>query len=90
MSIVLKAKTEKKLVQKIEWPQNRVFLSIEIKTLENLSSYFSFVLALKIIDTHYTIVIFICNFENAQKNHYQQPKTAKMAFLTVNNFFCAF
>ena len=48
VSIILKAKTEKKLVD----PPKRAFLSFEIKTIkQKLYSYFSFVLALKTIDT---------------------------------------
>ena len=47
VSIILKAKTEKKLVD----PPKRAFLSFEIKTEKKFSPYFSFVLALKTIDT---------------------------------------
>ena len=52
MSIILKAKTEeeKKMETKLVDPPKRAFLSFEIKTIKNLYSYFSFVLALETID----------------------------------------
>ena len=44
MSIVLKAKTEeKKFKTKLVDPPKRAILSFEIKTIKNVSSYFSFV-----------------------------------------------
>ena len=64
-------------------PQKRAFLSFEIKTQKKFSSYFSFVLA----NNRRTNVILIGIFENAQK---KTLLTAKLGFLTVNNFFCAF
>ena len=51
VSLVLEAKTEKIIKkQKLVDPPKRAFLSFEIKTVKKCSSYFSFVLALKIID----------------------------------------
>ena len=46
MSIVFKAKAEKKNSKKLVEPQK----SFETKSFKNISSYFSFVLALKMID----------------------------------------
>ena len=47
--LYIKAKTERK--KKIVDPPKRAFLSFEIKTVKKCSSYFYFVLALKIIDS---------------------------------------
>ena len=53
-------------------PQKRAFLSFEIKTVKKLSSYFSFVLAIKTIDKN---MIFWSVFW----------KTHKKTLLTANN-----
>ena len=70
-------------------PLKRAFLSFEIKTINKIFLHIFFCFSFK--DNRRTNVILISVFENAQKNHYLPPKTAKMAFLTGNNFFlCVF
>ena len=51
MSIVFKAKAEKKIQKKIGWtPKKRIYEFWNKNLKKNISSYFSFVLALKMID----------------------------------------
>ena len=85
--------------------QNNICASIvfKAKTKENLKDFFPvFILKLKCglfwgsINKKKNKIKFyflkqqISIFENAQQNRYKLPKTAKMAFLTVNNFFLHF
>ena len=66
-------------------PQNRAFLSFEIKTVTKFFFMFFFCLSFK--NNICTNVILISIFFKCTKKRYQPPKTAKMAFLMVNNFF---
>ena len=75
-SIILKAKTEKNEEQKLVEPRKITFLSLK-KTFKIFFSYFSF----ETIDAQ---MLFWSVFVKTL------PKTAKMAFLIVNNFFFAF
>ena len=65
MSIVLKAKTEKKLRKKIGRPPKRAFLSFEIETVNKIFFILFFCFSFKYIRR--TIVILISIFENTQK-----------------------
>ena len=86
-STVFKAKTEEKY-------KENLFKSFYFKTWKCtfwgstnfFSSFFSHS-ALKTIDTQ---MLFWSIFLKTHKKSYKLPKTAKIAFLTVYNFFCAF
>ena len=88
MSIVLKAKTDKQIKKKkLVDPQKRAFFSFEIKTVTKMFFILFFLLfyiALKTIESQ---MLFLSVF---LITHKKMPKTAKMAILTVDNFFCAF
>ena len=79
MSIVLKAKTEEKKLRKkkkIGWtPKKGIFEFWSKNCKQNFSLYFSFVLALKIIDTQNLFwSVFLITHKKNVINHQNQPK----------------
>ena len=85
VSIVLKAKTEKKFWKNVLTPKKGVF-EFWNKNCKKCSSFFSFVLALKTIDAQ----IFISIFENTQKNVISNQKQTKCRFWQSITFFVGF
>ena len=68
----------------IDWPPKKHIFEFWNKNGKKISSYLSLVLTLKTIDAQ---MLFWSVF---LKTHKKPLLIEKMAFLTVNNFFCAF
>ena len=70
-------------------PQNRMFLSFKTKTFrKQFSSYFSFVSALKTIDTHMLFwSVFLKMHFKKVINH---QKRSKLCFCQLTTFLCIF
>ena len=88
MSIVLKAKTEKKLRKKIGWPPKKGIFEFWNKNRKKLCSYLSFVLALNTIDAQ---MLFWSVFWNHTKKPLQNFGIGLLkSYLTFGYLTCSF